>query len=378
MWRWPFLMIALVGLTVLAACAGEEEATPAPTTPGAAGKPAWEQEWGRVLAAAKQEGKVAVVSDVGPTVREALTQPFQKRYGITVEHLGISGGEAAARLKTERAAGQYLWDVMVHGTTTMITDLIPSGIAEPIKPALILPEVTDTKNWRDGRLEFADKAGVYDLVFIGTPKVILAYNKSLVDPKELKSYKDLLAPKWKGKMAAIDPRVAGPGLATFTFFYMNQELGESFIRELAGQDLQLTRDHRQIAESVAQGKVLLAVGTSESQTTPLIEQGLPIGMIQALKEGGYITAGNGSVILINKAPHPNAAKVYINWLLSNEGQTAYVGATGYLSRRLDVPQEIVAEHSRMQPGVIYDTENYKEDVVKRKDEVAQVLQKYFK
>src|SRR3990172_4947634 len=249
MWRWPFLMIALVGLTVLAACAGEEEATPAPTTPGAAGKPAWEQEWDRVLAAAKQEGKVAVVSDVGPTVREALTEPFQKRYGITVEHLGISGGEAAARLKTERAAGQYLWDVMVHGTTTMITDLIPSGIAEPIKPALILPEVTDTKNWRDGRLEFADKAGVYDLVFIGTPKVILAYNKSLVDPKELKSYKDLLAPKWKGKMAAIDPRVAGPGLATFTFFYMNQELGESFIRELAGEDLQLTRDHRQITES---------------------------------------------------------------------------------------------------------------------------------
>ena len=334
MWRWTFLTIALVGLMALAACAGEEEATPAPTTPGAAGKPAWEQEWGR--------------------------------------------GLAAARLKTERAAGQYLWDVMVQGTTTMITDLIPSGIAEPIKPALILPEVTDTKNWRDGRLEFADKAGVYDLVFIGTPKVILAYNKSLVDPKELKSYKDLLAPKWKGKMAAIDPRVAGPGLATFTFFYMNQELGESFIRELAGQDLQLTRDHRQIAESVAQGKVLLAVGTSESQTTPLIEQGLPIGMIQALKEGGYITAGNGSVILINKAPHPNAAKVYINWLLSNEGQTAYVGATGYLSRRLDVPQEIVAEHSRMQPGVIYDTENYKEDVVKRKDEVAQVLQKYFK
>jgi len=377
--RWFLSLGLLLGLLALAACAAEEEATPAPTTSAtAAGKAAWEQEWDRVLAAAKQEGKVAVMGPVGGQYRELLVDLFQKTYGITVDYLGATGSQAAPRLLTERQAGQYLWDVHIGGTTTIITDLLPAGAADPIKPAFILPEATDPKNWQDSRLDFADKAEVYDLVFSATPKVILAYNKDLLDPKELKSYKDLLTPKWKGKIGLVDPRVAGPGLATFTYFYMNPLLGESFVKGLSEQEPKITRDYREIADWTAHGTIAVAIGIDESQVKPVIEAGAPVGLIQALQEGGYVTSAFGSVVLLNKAPHPNAAKVYLNWLLGKEAQTEWSRRSGYLSRRADVPQETVPEPSRVQPGVKYDTTNYKEDVVKRKEEVAAVLGKYFK
>ncbi|HKZ50237.1 MAG TPA: hypothetical protein VJ256_00565, partial [Dehalococcoidia bacterium] len=156
--RWLVSVLVLAGLLALAACAAEKEATPAPTAPATAGaKPAWEQEWDQVLAAAKREGKVAVQSDIGPALRQALTGPFEKKYGITVEHLGVAGREIPPRVKTERDAGQYLWDVYIHGTTTALESMIPMGAFDPIEPALILPEVKDPKNWRQGKLWFADK-----------------------------------------------------------------------------------------------------------------------------------------------------------------------------------------------------------------------------
>src|SRR3990170_1620304 len=108
--RWFLSLGLLLGLLALAACAAKEETTPTPTTSAtAAGKAAWEQEWGRVLAAAKQEGKVAVAGPAGAEARNALTESFEKKYGITVEFIGGSGAEIGAKLKTERAAGQYLW-----------------------------------------------------------------------------------------------------------------------------------------------------------------------------------------------------------------------------------------------------------------------------
>jgi ABC-type Fe3+ transport system substrate-binding protein len=259
----------------------------------------------------------------------------------------------------------------------MLENLIPGGAADPIRPALILPEVTDTKYWRDGRLDFSDNAQVHNLVFIGTPKVTLAYNKNMFDPKEFRSLRDLLNPKWKDKIVSDDPKTAGSGQATFLFFYMNAELGEPFIRDLAKQQIQFIRDHRQRAEWIGHGKAPLMISPSETVTVPLIRRGLPIGMMQPLKEGSYLTASTGSAILVNKAAHPNAAKLYLNWLLSKEGQTAWVETTGTLSRRLDVPIDKVEEFARILPGVKYDTENYKENAIRRRPELTEVVTKIF-
>ncbi|HLB29743.1 MAG TPA: hypothetical protein VJM69_06415, partial [Dehalococcoidia bacterium] len=107
--RWLLVLTMLAVLLALAACAAEEKATPAPAGPTAAAKPDWEQEWERVVEAAKKEGRVALIGPQGSEVRRALTDPFKQKYGIDVEILGGSGSELAARVKTEREAGQYLW-----------------------------------------------------------------------------------------------------------------------------------------------------------------------------------------------------------------------------------------------------------------------------
>ena len=122
--------------------------------------PAWAQDsdWKRVVAAAKKEGKVAIMSSLGGAGnRQALIEPFQKKYGVEVDYFSSSGSKMVSRIKGERAGGLSLWDVFIGGTSTPMTGLKPDGLVEPIEPALILPEVKEGKNWMGGKVEYAER-----------------------------------------------------------------------------------------------------------------------------------------------------------------------------------------------------------------------------
>ncbi|MGH7798851.1 MAG: hypothetical protein ACREQ2_28635, partial [Candidatus Binatia bacterium] len=123
---------------------------------GASAQLCFGQEWEKILAAGKKEGKVAVIGPVGADRRDVLVEPFQKKYGITVEYFADRGSGIGPRLSAERGAGQYLWDVAVTGTTTGMLVLLPGGMLDPMEPALVLPNVKDPKQWRGGALEFVD------------------------------------------------------------------------------------------------------------------------------------------------------------------------------------------------------------------------------
>ena len=130
------------------------------------------QEWEKVLAAAKKEGKVAIIGPVGADRRDVLVEPFQKKYGITVEYFADRGSGIGPRLSAERGAGQYLWDVVITGTTTGLLSLLPGGMLDPIEPALVLPDVKDPKQWRGGALDFVDPGKAFprdDAVPAGHP-----------------------------------------------------------------------------------------------------------------------------------------------------------------------------------------------------------------
>src|SRR4029450_4174818 len=114
------------------------------------------QEWEKILAAGKKEGKVAVIGPVGADRRDVLVEPFQKKYGITVEYFADRGSGIGPRLSTERGAGQSLWDGAGTGTPTGMLVLLPGGMLDPMEPALVLPDVKDPKQWRGGALEFVD------------------------------------------------------------------------------------------------------------------------------------------------------------------------------------------------------------------------------
>src|SRR5262249_7838256 len=72
----------------------------------------WQDDWNEALNAARKEGKVAVITDVTAAIRDALTIPFQEKYGITVDLFGVLGREVPPRIAAERKAGRYLWDVL--------------------------------------------------------------------------------------------------------------------------------------------------------------------------------------------------------------------------------------------------------------------------
>jgi iron(III) transport system substrate-binding protein len=165
----------------------------------------------------------------------------------------------------------------------------------------------------------------------------------LVRPGEIQAYRDLLDPKWKGQLVSHDPRIAGPGQARFAFLYAHRDLGPEYIRALARQDLVLLRDGRQELDALGQGKYAVCIACPGPEATPLIEKGVPIAVIDSrhIREGGYLSSAAGNVALFNPAPHPNAAKVYLNWLLSPEGQTLVGKALGYPSARLDVANDWV-------------------------------------
>ncbi|HLB28608.1 MAG TPA: extracellular solute-binding protein [Dehalococcoidia bacterium] len=374
--RWISSLVFLGSLLAFSACAAEEKATPAPATPGTEAKAPWEQEWEQVLAAAKREGKVVVGGPQGDENRKALSEAFGKRYGITVEYLGAPGPELAARMRTERAAGQYLWDIIIAGTTPIIPDLKPMGAVDPILPALILPEVKDVKYWREGRLLFADKDQM-NLVMTPITTLTLYVNPSLAKAEDFRSWKDFLDPKWKGKIVvARDPRVAGPGQATFQFFYMHKDLGPDFIRALAKQDMGILRDDRQALDFLAQGRYSVLLGGNIYLAAELIQQGLPIKPVdpRQLKEGAYLSVGSGSVALINRASHPNAAKVYLNWLLGKEGQTEFSRATTWPSWRTDVPTD------HLDPRLIPDSRfiaTYTEEALAVRTPLLAVLREVF-
>jgi iron(III) transport system substrate-binding protein len=326
------------------------------------------------VAAATQEGRVVVNGPASSDAREALTEGFERKYpGIRVHYTGSPGSAVPPKLLAEREAGQYLVDLLVTGTTTQL-DLIQAGVMDPTAPNLVGPDVRDTAPWLDGKFDYSDLAERYNLVFASSVKLPIVYHADQVSPGEIRSYTDLLAPKWRSRLIMFDPRTAGTGLAYATFFYTTEGLGKEYLQQLLAQNIAFTRDDRQLMDRVVRGQQAIGIAPSERIVTELRSKGVPVHIIPAeeLREGTYLTSGPGSVGVVNRAPHPNAAKVYLNWLLSRDGQLDWSRATGVGSRRLDIPTDHLPDYVVPRPGVKYQ-QSWKETYVDLKDEVMDLL-----
>jgi len=317
--------------------------------------PDWKQRWDRVLSEAKKEGKVVVLGPPGERIRHAMTNDFAKAFpDIAIEFVGSRTAEAITRLRSERDAGIYGVDIMIGGTTSANVSVKPLGALDPIEPALIPPEVTDVKNWRDGRLEFSDPATRLNLAFSLSVQPALFYNLEQVQPREIDELNKLLDPRWKGRIVINDPVPAGAGQAVvrWIFHSLGLEQATDYLRKIRAQAGAVGRDQRQQVEWVARGKYAILFGPDHLTAQQL--PGLKLGVLPDLRDiGGSTTAGFGSLMLINRTPHPNAAKVFINWLLGKEGQTAFSKASGYGSQRVDVPTDHLPDYSLPKPGVKY-------------------------
>lgn len=296
----------------------------------------WEVEWEKTLDAAQKEGKVVLYGDVlALAVREAAPI-FKKKYGITLEILAGTSGELAAKILQERRAGLYLADIFMPGMNTYFDSIKPAGVAAPIEPLLILPEVLDETAWYEGKFPWgAEDRRVIRLNYY--PVHVIGYNTELVKPGEINSYYDLLNPKWKGKIVLRDPTSAGAFAFVFTSI-MHKILDWDFFGQLVKQEPEVLRDRRLMVDWIAKGKYPIGFLVHSETLLLYKKEGAPIEFAIA-KEGTYITGGNGYMVFVDKAPHPNASKIFINWFLSREGTTFVHKVVNRQSTRIDISTE---------------------------------------
>lgn len=329
-----------------------------PFSHAAESKPGWQAEWEKVVAGAKKEGQVNIY--IWGTTALLDSGAFQKAYpGIKVLGVSAVGPQLSYRILSERRAGKFLADVVIDGLPNTYPVLHRGGALDPIKPALLLPEVLDESKWWGGKHRYADPEAKYVLVNVGAPQSGgISYNTKLVDPKEFQFFWDFIKPKWKGKLLVWDIRGnPGRGSAAFYFFYHNPRLGPNFLTRLfAEMDPVLFRDARLATDWLSLGKYPLCFAC-DARTAK--QQGLPVEQFGHMKEGAGMTPRQFTFALANKAPHPNAAKLFVNWYLSREGQTALQSAMAAAgentpdSLREDIPKDMVTLDSRRIKGISY-------------------------
>lgn len=293
---------------------------------------------------------MVIYTTLGGETTPILRKAFMDKYGIAVEYIGGTGGEMAQKILMERKSGLFLVDLWQGGNTTLINSLKPASVLDPLEPALILPEVKDTSKWVGGKLEFVDKERtIFPYLAYAAPPI--AINTSIVRPEDMKSYRDLLNSRWKGKITIQDPTMPGFGQNWFAVA-LELGMGLDYMRELAGQEPVLIRDRRLQVEWLAQGKYPVAIAAQSDILGAFEKEGASVRKL-TLTEGTNRSAGSGNISLIKQAPHPGAARVFLNWVLTAEAQTLHSKANLLPSARIDVSTAGLDPSNIMQPGVKY-------------------------
>ncbi len=326
---------------------------------GADAKPSSRMKWEKTVLEANKEGQITVYGGEEITHPEILAV-FNKEFP-DIKVVTVSGhSEVIERIVAERRAERYLVDVFAYGPNAARAAYLAKFL-DPIPPALILPEVTDTSKWYGEKHHYGDPENRYIFIYEGTPSnSSVAYNTNLVDPNEFKSTWDVLNPKWAGNIGFF--AYGGAAIPTpVLMLYYNPDVGPEFLKRLFNEmKVTVSRDRRQATDWLARGKYALCFMCRDIEKAQ--KQGLPVATFGAhdLKEGGELGGGNSSVIvLISRPPHPNAAKVFLNWYLSRHGQMVWQKVMNTKvfepsnSMRIDISKDDVLPDARRLEGWKY-------------------------
>jgi iron(III) transport system substrate-binding protein len=357
--RRMFVRIGGLGLaaSACAPAAAPPAAAPAGGAPAAAAKPGWEADWQKLIEAAKQEKQVVVQTGTGAGYREALEE-FTKAFpGVeAVQQAFPDAATYVPKIRAERQAGVFSLDVAVTPPTSALQQLKPDGAYDPLRPLLFRPDILDDKVWDGGfelqwcdvdkKLAFFVQRDVNHNVYINT---------DLVKASELTKPEDLVDPKWKGKYVMADPRQGAVRLPMTSLWLNNKK--DLIKKLLIDGEPQVIRDRRQNVEALVRGRVSFAVGILKAVLNEFRKDGLAKNIVALdLPEMDY--QPHDIALYFNRAPHPNAAKLFLNWILTKEGQTAWSKHVFVNANRTDVP--LVNPEDAPKPGVVYKNRNQEE------------------
>jgi ABC-type Fe3+ transport system substrate-binding protein len=308
-------------------------------------KPAQTQNWQKAWAdaQARAKGQTLVVTVHPNAANLEVVRVFQKRFPqIKVQVTEMSANRLAPRILKEQKAGIYSWDVWM-GTTANMNDLIlPSGGFDSLDPYLILPEVIGAEHWRAPQFRYSTPEGHYVFLMSLPYSHAIFVNTDRLQGVQIKTAQDLLNPKLKGKIGIRDPSRPNAGAISLGGIIKPMgDKGPAFLRALFTQMGAAVMDNpRQITNAIMRGDKAVIIG---AEVDVIYKCKLSGGCrnVQTLDIGADIILPRGVAVLKN-APHKDATKVWVNWLLSKEGQEAYVKAwvaedtSGAVSQRKDV------------------------------------------
>jgi len=325
----------------------------------------FEQQWAKLIEAAKQEGTLSVASGGAPSRQyRPVMAAFTKQFGVKVEVATGNATTTINRVLAERKAGKFTVDVALISSRVNNQRLVPSDSLVPFAPLLIHPEVLDKSAWYLGRYWYADKFSKFTFIYHVTKEDQYEswYNTDKITASEIATIKkqtDFFDPRWKGKIAGQgmgDPS----GIRQMIDSYFEPDRGPEWVRTyLLNAGITFTDDRRILETWLSSGRYpLQAVATGTEIYSRLAKKGVPIKQVFMPKETALLRAGGSGccISVFTEAPHPNAAKLFVNWFLSKEGQTlthTKIPEIDRSSLRTDVPLGEVAADQRREPGKEY-------------------------
>jgi ABC-type Fe3+ transport system substrate-binding protein len=317
-----------------------------PAAPAAAQD--WKAEWNKTVEAAGQEGTLLFWSQPNRAAQEFIAREFPKAFPkISVSLSAISTPEFIARIRTERGAEKYLWDVALAGPPGGYV-LAHDGVLDPVQAEFLDPEIGNPDNWGGWHYAFGDIEGKYVFAmcnFIAGPW----YDSLKIPPDaaERLGLKLLLDPGMKGKIAWHDPTVIGAGQPYALL--MRSKLGDDGLKQLITEQAPtFYREQFQVVEAMARGTAWITLGPPvRSLIAPYSQAGVKTD-VRTLGPGpdnNIQEIGGSGLFVFKNRPHPNATRVFINWLLSRDVQYAMAKATDQASRRRDVPQTTLPDET---------------------------------
>ena len=324
----------------------------------AVGAEDFQTKWQQLIKAAQAEGKVNtfLCCPLGREGEKTLIPTFEKKFKVKVINSTGRSSQQRQKIGAERRAGRFTLDVWAGGPSLSNINLVKKGILRPLRPLFIHPDLVDESKWWGGKMAWFDAEEKYQLMMVADGgHSDIGYNTKLVNPAEFESYWDLLKPKWKGKLVMFDPRVGGGG-GDNVFLYFNKDLGPKFIQKLLTEmKVFFLTDARKIADLVANGAFAMAPFRGGREFVKLKKLGLPVEpeFPKVLKEGVALSSSGAGLFAVSNPPHPNAQKLFVNWLLSREGQSLLQKDMGSDSLRIDIDKSDVDRSDLRRKGIKY-------------------------
>lgn len=302
--------------------------------------------WGpmsQIEADARKEGELVIYAAPGHANREAqeaIKKHFAEKYGVKINWTSLSAQDIGPRVLAEHRTKQYVADLLMHGIGGSFIEIKSRGYLAP----MLAPSTLERNVWRLDPARVSAKER--DWFYINMPlRPSFFINTRLVPPgDEPKSYQDLLNPKWKGKIVLQNPSIGGSGSGWFQATY--KALGLETMRAIAKQ-VALVPGVSDVPDAVARGQYSVAIAATTDRGQQLIAEGAPVRFVQP-REGSHMA--NQGIDFLASAPHPNAAKLFIHWFYTREGQTFYAPQNRAISVRKDIAQDYIPADMRYIEG----------------------------